>query len=103
MRKESNGTFFVRSSCIHQMDRLRADHSWRTLSADKHLLSDQVTDIDSADGFKAIESFAIIRNDHETDFIHMRVEHDARARFFRRAPDLVASTLPNASTLTSSA
>ena len=58
------------------MDRLRTNDSSHAFLADQHLLSNQVTSIDAANSLKAIETFAILGNDHEADLIHMRIEHD---------------------------
>src|SRR5512134_3902286 len=61
------------------MDGLGADHTWRAPSADKDLLARQMPDVDAADGLETIESVAIIAHDHETHFVHVRVEHHPHA------------------------
>src|SRR5215216_2195935 len=57
------------------MHRLAADHTRCVVFPDIHLLANQMTDIDAAHIFKAINSFAIVGDDHEPNFVHVSVEH----------------------------
>src|SRR5687767_11923556 len=59
------------------MNRLGADDSRCALSTDKHLLPHQMAQVYSADHFEAIEPFAFLIHDHQTDFVHVSVEHHA--------------------------
>ena len=60
------------------MDRRSADYARRVIPANDNLLAQQVTVIDAADMFEAIQAVAIVRDDHEADLVHVGVEHHAR-------------------------
>ena len=61
---------------IHQMDRFSADHPGCASFTDKYLLAHQVAHIDASHILETINPFPVIGNDHETNFVHMSVEHD---------------------------
>jgi hypothetical protein len=61
---------------LHQMDRPRADHRGPPFPSNQDLLSDQIAGVDPADISKAIEACALLRNDQQTNLVHVRVEHD---------------------------
>src|SRR6266498_1896280 len=60
------------------MDRLPTDYTRDSLPTNENLLANQMTDINSTNYLKTIDTVTIISNDHKADFVHVCIGHHTR-------------------------
>ena len=78
MRSELDRDFALRLAVLGQVNRFGPDYPGDVIFAHQHGLPRQDAHVDPADGFKAEKPVLVILDDHEPDFVHVRVQHHAQ-------------------------